>query len=255
MSSSIKDLLEYNIVKKCNKCGIVKILSQFYFRKDTQRYLNSCNQCNNHKQKEWLIHPKELECGSCKIVKEIECFQRRNDTELGVRKTCKRCKKQKRVDYYKENSETLKKYQSEYSKNNRDKINEYCRNRRKTDPSFKLIHNTRSRLGQALRGNIKPKSSKEILGIDVETYKRWIEYQMTPEMNWSNIHIDHVRSISSFDVSNEDELLKAFNWKNTQPLLKEDNLRKGIKYNELDYQLQFIKAYEFLKLNGETVSD
>ena len=78
---------------------------------------------------------------------------------------------------------------------------------------------------------------------------------MTPETNWSNIHIDHVKPISSFNVSNEDELLKAFNWKNSQPLLKEDNLRKGTKYNELDYQLQFTKADEFLKLNGETVSD
>ena len=68
---------------------------------------------------------------------------------------------------------------------------------------------------------------------------------MTPEMNWSNIHIDHVRSISSFDVSNEDELFKAFNWVNTQPLLKEDNLKKGSRYSEEDYQLQFIKAEEF----------
>ena len=58
----------------------------------------------------------------------------------------------------------------------------------------------------------------------------------------------------SIDVSNEDELFKAFNWRKTQPLLKKDNLRKGSKYNELDYQLQFIKAYEFLKLNGETTT-
>ena len=52
---------------------------------------------------------------------------------------------------------------------------------------------------------------------------------MTPEMNWSNIQIDHIKPISSFDVSKEDELLEAFNWRNTQPLLKEDNLRKGTK--------------------------
>ena len=74
-------------------------------------------------------------------------------------------------------------------------------------------------------------------------------------MNWSNIHIDHVKPISHFNVVNEDDLLEAFNWKNTQPLLKEDNLRKCTKYNELDYQLQFTKTDEFLKLNGETVSD
>ena len=70
-------------------------------------------------------------------------------------------------------------------------------------------------------------------------------------MNWSNIHIDHVAAISSFDVSNDEQLLEAFNWKNTQPLLKEDNLRKGSKFDFLDYRLQFIKAYEFLKLNDK----
>ena len=26
-------------------------------------------------------------------------------------------------------------------------------------------------------------STKEILGIDIETYKKWIQYQMIPEMN------------------------------------------------------------------------
>ena len=68
-------------------------------------------------------------------------------------------------------------------------------------------------------------------------------------MNWNNIEIDHQKPISSFDVSKDDELKEAFNWKNTQPLLKEVHSQKGVKYNELDYRLQFIKAYEFLKLN------
>ena len=68
-------------------------------------------------------------------------------------------------------------------------------------------------------------------------------------MNWNNIEIDHQKPISSFDVSKDNELKEAFNWKNTQPLLKEVHRQKGVKYNELDYRLQFIKAYEFLKLN------
>ena len=51
---------------------------------------------------------------------------------------------------------------------------------------------------------------------------------MSPERTFSNIHIDHVKPISSFDVSKEEELLEAFNWRNTQPLSKEDNLKKVI---------------------------
>ena len=34
---------------------------------------------------------------------------------------------------------------------------------------------------------MKQSSSRDILGIDIETYRKWIEYQMTPEMNWSII--------------------------------------------------------------------
>ena len=94
----------------------------------------------------------------------------------------------------------------------------------------------------ALNGKSKSLHTKEILGIDVETYKKWIEFQMTEGMKWDNIHVDHVKPISSFDISNDDELLEAFNWKNTQPLFKKDNLSKGNKFNELDYRLQFIKA-------------
>ena len=52
-----------------------------------------------------------------------------------------------------------------------------------------------------------------------------------------------------FDVSKDEELKEAFRWENTQPLLKEVHARKGVKFNFLDYQLQFIKAYQFIKLN------
>ena len=83
----------------------------------------------------------------------------------------------------------------------------------------------------------------------VNYYKKWIEFQMTPEMNWNNIQIDHVKPISSFDVSNNNELLEAFNWKNTQPLIKEVHSHKGVKLMNWIIDLQFIKAYEFLKLN------
>ena len=51
---------------------------------------------------------------------------------------------------------------------------------------------------------------------------------MTPEMNWSNIEIDHVKEICLFDISKDEELREAFNWKNTQPLLKQDH-RQGYK--------------------------
>ena len=78
---------------------------------------------------------------------------------------------------------------------------------------------------------------------------------MTPGMDWSNIEIDHVKAICLFDVSKDDELKEAFNWGNTQPLLKQEDLQKGIKFIFLDYQFQFIKAYQLIKLNEERFNE
>ena len=91
----------------------------------------------------------------------------------------------------------------------------------------------------------------DTLGIDIETFKKLIEFRFTPEMIWSNIKIDHVKPIFVFNVSVDEELKFAFNWKNTQPLLRRDRQYRGTKISFLDYQLQFIKAYQFLNLNEE----
>ena len=46
---------------------------------------------------------------------------------------------------------------------------------------------------------------------------------MSPEMNWSKIEIDHLKPIRLFDVSKDEELREAFNWKNTKPLSKQSS--------------------------------
>ena len=70
-------------------------------------------------------------------------------------------------------------------------------------------------------------------------------------MTWDNIEIDHVKAICFFDLSKDEESREFFNWKNTEPLLKFDHQKKGTNVNFIDYQLQFIKAYQFSKLNEE----
>ena len=105
----------------------------------------------------------------------------------------------------------------------------YSNNKCKSYINFRLICKTRSKNRQALKGKVKSSSTINILGIDIETYKKWIKFQMTPEMNWDNIEIDHVKPICMFDISKEDELKEAFNWRNTQPLLEQDGQKKGTK--------------------------
>ena len=130
-------------------------------------------------------------------------------------------------------------------------MNEYFKKRIKTDDSFRIFRNTRWKIHHALIGKTKSSSFREILGIDIENYRKWIEYQFTSEKNWTNTKIDHVKTICKFDISDDEQLKEAFNWKNTQPLLKHDHQLKGTKFNFLDYQLQFMKAYQFISLNEQ----
>ena len=171
----------------------------------------------------------------------IDNYNKVKNRKDGLNSFCGLCRKKN----HNENLVKIKKYNEQ----NKDRRNLYLENKRETDVKFREVSNTRNRIYKSSKGMTKQSSTKDILGIDIETYEKLIEYQMTPEMNWSNIEIDHVKAFCLFDVSKDDELRAAFNWKNTQPLLKEVHQRKGIKFNFLDYQLQFIKAYQFLKLN------
>ena len=104
-----------------------------------------------------------------------------------------------------------------YAKQNKEKINEYKNDSYKTDSKFQLFRKTRSRINKARKRTSKSSLMKEILGIDIETYKKWIEFQMTPDMTWDNTEIDHVKPICLLDVSKAEELKEALNWESTEP--------------------------------------
>ena len=195
-------------VKKCSKCGIISLKSNFHKNKLTKDGLFSqCKSCVIQKQKIYDSENRE------KILNRIQDNQMKNHDKIIARKRI-------------------------YS------INKY-----KTDINFRLICKTRSRIRQALNRKSKSSSTIDILGIDINTHKRWIKFQMTPDMTWDNFEIDHVKAICLYDLSKDEELKEAISWKNTQPLLNYDHQKKRTKFIFLDYQLQFIKAYHFIKLN------
>ena len=45
-------------------------------------------------------------------------------------------------------------------------------------------------------------------------------------MTWDNIHIDHIKPISVFNLDDEEEFLDCCHYTNLQPLLAVDNLEK-----------------------------
>jgi len=99
--------------------------------------------------------------------------------------------------------------------------------------------NLRSRLNSALKNNQKVGSAVNDLGCSIEFLKKHLEKQFKEGMNWNNYglygwHIDHIKPLDCFDLSDREELLKACHYTNLQPLWAEDNLSKGSKVNNID---------------------
>ena len=86
------------------------------------------------------------------------------------------------------------------------------------------------------------------LGCDTETLKKHIQAKMVDGMTFENIHYDHIKPVSRFNLDNEEELLKCCHFTNLQPLLAEDNLTKLNKWtaeNEAYWNENIIYKPEF----------
>jgi hypothetical protein len=158
--------------------------------------------------------------------------------------------------YYKENKEKLNndmrkhwvknkdkynKISKQYYEENKEKINKqkylYKKEMIKNNPMLKFIDITRDRVSKAFIYNTKSKRTKELLGCDMIFARQYIETQFydkkdtNEKMSWNNHglgpgkwQIHHIKPISTFDLINVEEQLKAFHYTNCKPLWYEDHL-------------------------------
>jgi hypothetical protein len=113
----------------------------------------------------------------------------------------------------------------------------YKRERRRTDPAFKLADQLRHRLYLALKNNAKKGSAIGLLGCSVEEARQHLESRFRLGMTWQNHgcwHIDHIRPLASFDLQNPTQLAQACHYTNMQPLWAWENLKKSDKYQHSD---------------------
>ena len=131
-----------------------------------------------------------------------------------------------------QNKDRVRVYKRRWRERNLAYKREYQRKRSAADVEFKLKKVLRTRLYCALKRGQKTGSAVDDLGCSIGQLKCWLEYQFQPEMTWDNYgewHIDHVIPLSSFDLTDRQQLLEACNWYNLQPLWAVDNLNKGMK--------------------------
>ncbi len=138
--------------------------------------------------------------------------------------------------YRPEVREKTKKTKEKYRKNPRTKklINEYVKSRRAINPQYALKDRVRARIRDAVKrfGANKSTSTKELVGCSYAFLREYIEKQFKDGMSWEiphSFHIDHIRPLASFDLTNPEELSAACHYTNLQPLYPFENRSKGAK--------------------------
>jgi hypothetical protein len=140
--------------------------------------------------------------------------------------------------YYKENSEIIINRSSKWNKDNKESRNlrmqNYTKLRHQEDIQYKLSKKLRNRLNMAVRKDSKKGSAVIDLGCTIEELKWWLEFWFEDGMSWDNYgkngwHIDHIKPLVSFDLTDRNQFLKAVNYKNLQPMWAKDNMSKHSK--------------------------
>jgi hypothetical protein len=155
-------------------------------------------------------------------------------------------KRESAREYYHKNKEEIKEKQKQYRGENRQKFRDTSKNwyenngrdyyskRYNNDIDFKIRATLRSRLNSAIKINQKAGSAVSDLGCSIDELKSYLESKFEDGMTWDNWtrdgwHIDHIKPLASFDLTNEEQFKKACHYSNLQPLWAEENLKKGIK--------------------------
>ena len=230
-------------LKKCSKCDIEKELCEFNFRKDTQRYRNQCRDCNKLISKVYQIMTKD----------EIK-IQRKEYRENIKNKNLKRIYD---IDYRERNREKIQFYKKNHFQNNKEELYKKIKKRKNEDINFRLASNLRKRVLSAFKARNVRKTNKtfSLLGCSHSFLRLWIESQLYGEMTLENYGkiccLDHCLPIASFNLLDENDIKKCFNWINLRPMYIKDNIVKGDKIDYHLYLLQEVKAKYFLKVNND----
>lgn len=144
-------------------------------------------------------------CCTCKVEKEYSCFGKDKYVKGGISHRCKECKNSDTRKWNATHKEQLNAKQLRWKASNPDRyrdrarayaaansvsINAYKRGyekeRRSTDPSFRLTKNLRSRLNDVLCGRTKKGSAVSDLGCSVPHLRLHLELFWDEGMTWEN---------------------------------------------------------------------
>jgi len=119
------------------------------------------------------------------------------------------------------------------------RIYAYRKRRRKSDPQYQISSNLRTYIYQHVGEKTQRGESRfrKLVGCSVAELQAHLEWQFLPGMTWGNYgrgmgkwNMDHIRPCASFDMTDQQQVLECFNWRNLRPLWWQDNLAKSDKF-------------------------
>jgi hypothetical protein len=225
--------------KKCCKCQDNKPLSDFRFREDRGKYHDYCFLCEKEYNKEYYLKNRnEIIENGIKYKKENPDKVKESNKNSYIKHRKKRSISQKKYNILRK--EDKREYDKKYRKTNKEKIKDNKKkwlDENKDNLILKLSRNLRSRIGHIINDEAKAGSAVKDLGCSIEELKLHLEKQFYPnpdtgeEMNWNNRglygwHIDHIKPLILFDLTDREQFLKACHYTNLQPLWAKDHHKK-----------------------------
>ena len=246
---------EYALINK-NK---IKDYRKIYYEDNKQKITESKKVYYENNKEKILSKVKEYSINNIDKIKDYKDKYNKNNPNLEYHKEYREKNRElissKRKLYYQENKDKIKQKVRDYTSENKEYINkrkrdsreknkaeynrkwrEYVKNRKDTDPLYKLTCSIRNLISQSFKDQFTTKAKKtiEILGCDFKTFKEHIESQFTDDMNWGNYatywQLDHKIPISWSE--SEEDLYKLNHYTNFQPLYWKDNISKGNRWKD-----------------------
>ena len=192
-------------------------------------------------------------CTKCGEDKELGEYNAAKHGKYGRASECKGCMGRYRSANKKKIAEYLAKYRAankeraaardaKYRAANKEKVTarivSYMRRRRQSDPAYALTCRTRLAVRRTLNGTIQG-ASRHLPYTPQQLYDHLLStlpegYTEADICDGSKLHIDHIRPVSSFNLTGEidDEFLACWALENLQLLPAAENLAKS---NSLDW--------------------
>ena len=175
-----------------------------------------------NRQRRWYAKNRALQAQRYiedrpRILAQVRKYRQENAGKIAVA----------RHEKYLENKESVLKKTREWHRNNPEKRKVIAdRYRVKVEPHLRGI--LRARLREA----IKRGSPVRDLGCSIPVLKKYLESKFKEGMSWENWgtkgwHIDHIKPLAKFNLSDRKQFLQACHYTNLQPLWWYENLAKG----------------------------